>query len=138
VAPDLGATKLAEGYAQALSMPMAIVHKQRLGSREVVAGPIIGQVRGLSPIVVDDIVSTAGTVAAAVERLLAEGAKAPVTVVATHGLFSGPAVERLRALPIGRVITTDSVPQPPGQDLPFVHEVVSLAPLLAEAICRCA
>jgi ribose-phosphate pyrophosphokinase len=136
VAPDLGATKLAQRYAQALSRPMAIVHKQRLGPREVVAGQVIGEVRGLTPVVVDDIVSTAATMAAAIERVLADGARPPVTIVATHGLFSGPAMQRLGALPIARVITTDSVPQPPRDRVPFVHDVVTLAPLLTEAIRR--
>jgi ribose-phosphate pyrophosphokinase len=136
VAPDLGATKLAQRYARALSRPMAIVHKQRLGPGEVVAGQVIGEVRGLTPIVVDDIVSTAATMAAAIERLLAQGAKGPATVVATHCLLCSSAVGRLGGLPIARVITTDSVPQPPSESVPFVHDVVSLAPLLAEAVRR--
>jgi ribose-phosphate pyrophosphokinase len=82
------------------------------------------------------MVSTGGTMAAAIERLLAQGAKGPVTVVATHCLLCGSAVERLSALPIARVITTDSLPQPPSEIVPFAHEVVSLAPLLAEAVRR--
>jgi ribose-phosphate pyrophosphokinase len=97
-----------------------------------VAEQVIGDVGGLTPVIVDDIISTAGTVAAAVELLVARGAKPPVHVVATHGLFSGPAPDRLQALPLARVVTTDSVPQAPA--LPVEHEVVSLAPLLAEAI----
>jgi ribose-phosphate pyrophosphokinase len=136
VAPDLGATKLAEQYARALGLPMAIVHKRRLGPSEVAAGQVIGDVRGLAPVLVDDIVSTAGTVAAAAGRLLSEGAIPPVTVVATHGLFTGPAHDRLHALPLGSVITTDSVQQPPRDRVPFRHEVVTLAPLLADAIRR--
>jgi ribose-phosphate pyrophosphokinase len=135
VAPDLGATKLADRLAKFLGLPVAIVHKQRLGPGQVVAEHVIGEVRGLQPVIVDDIISTAGTVAAAVELLGARGAKTPVVVVATHGLFSGPALDRLRALPLVRVITTDSVPQ--RADLPFEHDVVTLAPLLAEAIRRC-
>jgi ribose-phosphate pyrophosphokinase len=134
VAPDLGATKLAQRYAKLLGWPVAIVHKERLGPREVVAERIIGDVRGLTPVIVDDIVSTAGTISAAVTLLAARGAKLPVVVVATHGLFTGPAVDRLRALPLARVVTTDSVPQPAG--LPFAHDVVPLAPILAEAIRR--
>jgi ribose-phosphate pyrophosphokinase len=134
VAADLGAVKLAQRYAESLGLPVAIVHKQRLGPRQVLAERIIGEVRGLAPVIVDDMVSTAGTIAAAAELLLVSGARPPVMVVATHGLFAGPAIERLRALQLARVITTDSVAQP--TDLPFPHEVVTLAPLLAEAIRR--
>jgi ribose-phosphate pyrophosphokinase len=136
VAPDLGATKLAERYAKRLGMPMALVHKQRLGPAEVVAEHVVGEVRGLTPVVVDDIVSTAGTMAAAVEVLLARGARPPVTLVATHGLFTGLAMERLRRLPLARVITTDSVRRPEGEGMPFEHDVVTVAPLVAEAIRR--
>jgi ribose-phosphate pyrophosphokinase len=136
VAPDLGATKLAQRYAKRLRVPMALVHKQRLGPAVVVAEHVVGEVRGLTPVVVDDIVSTAGTMAAAIEILLARGARPPVTVVATHGLFAGPAMDRLRRLPLARVITTDSVPQPQRERVPFEHEVVTIAPLIAEAIRR--
>jgi ribose-phosphate pyrophosphokinase len=132
VAPDLGATKLAQRYAQLLGRPMAIVHKERLGPGEVLAHRIIGEVRGLIPVLVDDMISTAGTVAAALELLLRHGARSPAVVVATHGLFAPPAPDRLRALPIARVHTTDSVPPPSAP--PFTHEVTSLAPLLGEAI----
>ena len=132
VAPDLGATKLAHRYAQILRRPMAVVHKQRLTPHDVIAERIIGDVRGLVPVIVDDMISTAGTVAAAVELLVARGASPPVVVVATHGLFAPPALDRLRSLPLARVLTTDSVP-PPDQT-PFTHQVVSVAPLLADAI----
>jgi ribose-phosphate pyrophosphokinase len=132
VAPDLGATKLAQHYAELLKKPMAIVHKRRLGPSEVVAERVIGEVLGRQPVLVDDMISTAATLAAATELLLAQGAKAPVVVVATHGLFAPPSAERLRALPITRVLTTDSVARPP--EAPSVHECVSIAPLLADAL----
>jgi len=132
VAPDLGATKLAQHYAQLLGKPMAIVHKQRLGPSDVVAERVIGEVRGRQPVLVDDMISTGGTIAAATEILLAQGARPPAVVVATHGLFASPAAERLAALPIAKVLTTDSVP-PPADEFP-VHERVSIAPLLADAL----
>lgn len=132
VAPDLGATKLAQHYAQLLKKPMAIVHKQRLGPSEVFAERLIGDVRGRQPVLVDDMISTGGTIAAATEILLAQGAKAPAVVVATHGLFAPPAAERLGALPIAKVLTTDSVPAP-AETSP-VHERVGIAPLLADAL----
>lgn len=133
VAPDLGATKLAQRYGQLLRRPMAIVHKQRLGAADVTAERVIGDVRGRTPVLVDDIVSTAGTIAAAVELLVAQGARTPVVVVATHGLFAPPAWERLHALPLARIITTDSV-APSRGDLLAAWDVVPVAGLLADAI----
>ncbi|HXX67541.1 MAG TPA: ribose-phosphate diphosphokinase [Polyangiaceae bacterium] len=132
VAPDLGATKLAQRYAQLLNLPVAIVVKQRLGPSEVAAEHVVGNVSGRRPVIVDDMISTGGTIAAAADLLLARGAKPPVVVIATHGLFAPPAADRLRALPIAKVITTDSVP-PPAETPPH-HEAVPLAPLLADAL----
>jgi ribose-phosphate pyrophosphokinase len=132
VAPDLGATKLAQQYGRLLNKPMAIVHKHRLSPRDVVAERVIGEVRGRQPVLVDDMISTAATIAAAIELLLAQGAKPPAVVVATHGLFAPPAAERLRALPIAKVLTTDSVPGP--AQATSVYESVSVAPLLADAL----
>ena len=134
VAPDLGAVKLAEQYAQLLQLPTAVVRKVRLSGTEVRATEIVGDVRGRVPIVVDDMISTAGTVHAAVNALLAAECNPHVIVAATHGLFVGPAVERLRALPLTRLLVTDTLPAPSTSSLP-VH-VVSVAPLLADAIRR--
>jgi ribose-phosphate pyrophosphokinase len=137
VAPDLGAIKLAEQYARLLKKPMAIVHKQRLSPSEVVAERVIGDVRGRQPMLVDDMISTGATIVAAIEILLSHGAMPPAIVVATHGLFAPAAAGRLGALPIAKVLTTDSVP-PPAEASPL-HERVSIAPLLADALrnARC-
>jgi ribose-phosphate pyrophosphokinase len=136
VSPDLGAVKLAERYAASLGVPVAIVHKQRLSSSEVSAHAVIGEVRGVSPIVVDDMISTGGTVAAAIEALLAAGCSPDVTVAVTHSFLVGPAVERLRKLPLKRLLTTDALPVAEGLPLPL--EKVSVAPILADAIRRLA
>jgi ribose-phosphate pyrophosphokinase len=134
VAPDLGATKLVRRYAQRLNLPVAIVHKERFGPADVRAEHVLGEVSGRRPVIVDDIISTGGTIAAAAKLLLAQGARPEIVVVATHGLFAGSAAHRLRALPLVKVLTTDTVAQPTQP--PFPHEVVSVAPLLAEAIGR--
>jgi ribose-phosphate pyrophosphokinase len=134
VSPDLGAVKLAERYARALQLPLAIVHKGRLSADEVSVRGLVGEVRGLRPILVDDLISTGGTIAATAEYVLEAGCAPEVTVVATHALLVGPAVERLSQVPIRRLISTDSVTPRPG--LPFQHEVVQLAPLLAESLRR--
>jgi ribose-phosphate pyrophosphokinase len=132
VAPDLGAAKLADRYAAELHLPVAVVHKTRTSGADVMVTGITGDVRGKVPLIVDDMVTTGATITAAVEALLAAGAEARVTVLATHGVFEPYAFERLRRLPIERILITDSVPVPADSGLPI--EVVHLGRLLAEAI----
>jgi ribose-phosphate pyrophosphokinase len=135
VSPDLGAVKLAERYARLLARPVAIVHKQRLSGSEVRAHGLVGQVAGMEAVVVDDMLSTGGTIEAAVQTLLSAGALTPVTVAVTHSLLVGPARERLARLPIRRLLATDSLP-PPGTAVTPPLEVTGLAALLAEAVQR--
>jgi len=134
VSPDLGAVKLAERYARTLGLPLAIVHKRRESGANVSVQGLVGEVKGLRPIIIDDLISTAGTIAATAETVRKEGCADEITVVATHALLVGPAVERLSKVPIRRLISTDSVVH--RTELPFQHQVVGLAPLLADAICR--
>jgi len=134
VAPDLGAVKLAERYARSLHMPIAVVNKTRVSGEDVEAKGIVGDVRGRPILIVDDMITTGGTIAAAVNMVKAAGAASEVTVAASHGLFVGPAQERLRILGVKRFIVTDSVAL--AADLRLPVEVVSVAPLLAEAIRR--
>lgn len=134
VAPDLGAVKLAERYGRLLQLPVAIVHKTRVSGEEVTVQAILGEVKGQSVLIVDDMISTGGTVEAAIKALLAAGCASDFTVVASHALFVGPAVERFRRLAVRRFFVTDSVPVPTDVSLPV--QVVSLAPLLAEIIER--
>lgn len=132
VSPDLGAVKRAEAFARALELPVAVVHKQRSSGSEVQAMGVVGDVAGKTALVVDDMISTGGTIAAAVKAVLAAGAKAPVTIAATHGLFVGPALERLQGLPLERVLVSSSLPPPPST--PFPLEVVPIEPALADVI----
>ena len=134
VAPDIGAAKLADRCAKLLGLPVAIVHKTRLSGSDVSVRSVTGDVRGRSALVIDDMITTGGTIEAAVRSVLAAGAKEDVVVAASHGLFVGPAIERLRALPVLRFIVTDSVAPGPASPLPL--EVVSLGPLLAAAVDR--
>ncbi len=134
VAPDLGAVKLAERYAAFLHLPVAIVHKTRLSAQEVRAGSIVGDVSGRAPVIIDDMITTGGTVHAAATALLAAGCLPRITVLATHAVLVGPALARLQSLPLARFVVTDSVV--PGSSLPAQAEVVSLAPLLGAAIRR--
>ena len=123
VSPDLGAVKRAETFARQLGLPVAVVHKQRISGEEVIVHGVVGEVRGLRPILVDDLISTGNTLAAAAQALLRAGAKGPISAVATHGLFCGDAHQTLGAVPIEHVYVTDSVP---GDDssAPFrIHRV---------------
>jgi ribose-phosphate pyrophosphokinase len=135
VAPDLGAAKLADRYGRLLELPVAIVHKTRLGPQEVAVSHVTGEVRDRAPIVIDDMISTGGTIEAAVRAVVAAGAQRQgVIVAATHGLFTGACVDRLRGLEVERLLVTDSIGRGPVPGLPV--ETVSVAGLLAGAIRR--
>jgi ribose-phosphate pyrophosphokinase len=135
VSPDLGAVKMAERYAKILDLPVAIVHKTRLSGAEVAVQRIVGDVRGKEILVVDDMISTGGTVEKAIQALLEAGcSSAGVKVVTSHGLLVGPAAERLGKLPIEKIYVSDSVPTP--ERFPVPIQVSSLAVLLAKTIQR--
>lgn len=133
VAPDLGAAKMAEQYAELLDLPVAIVHKSRISGEQVKVRRIIGDVRGKELLVVDDMISTGGTIEKAIQALLGAGCSSSgVKVLASHGLFVGAAAERLSALAIDELYVSDSVPAP--EQFPLPLHVMSLAPILADAI----
>jgi ribose-phosphate pyrophosphokinase len=134
VAPDLGAVKLAERYSELLHRPIAIVHKARLSGAEVEVRGIVGNVAGCAPIIVDDMISTGGTIKAAAEALIGAGCLPEITVVASHALLVGSAITSLSALPLKRIVVSDSLPPPKRNRLPV--QVVSLAPMLADTIAR--
>ena len=133
VAPDLGAVKLAERYQAVLHLPVVVLHKTRITGSDVSLRSIIGDVTDRAPIIVDDMITTGGTIEAAVKGLLEAGCKPNVSVLATHAVFVGPAVARLQALPIQQLIGTNSV-EP--RELPAHFQVVNLAPMIAETIGR--
>jgi ribose-phosphate pyrophosphokinase len=134
VAADMGALRMAERYAHLLGLPLAIVAKVRISDDKVVARNVIGEVRNRRPIIVDDMIITGATVEAALNAVVGLGAIPEAIVAAIHGLMVGAAAERLLALPIRRMLVTDSVPAPSNLTIPL--EVVSLAPLLGQVISR--
>ncbi len=131
VAPDLGAAKLADRYAKILGAPAAIVHKTRLSGSEVAARGVTGDVAGRDAVIVDDMISTGGTIEAAARALEKAGAASVAAVVATHGLFVAGAPERLAAAAGARVIVADTLPR--AASVPRL-EVVTIAPLIARAV----
>ncbi|WP_174554953.1 ribose-phosphate diphosphokinase [Nocardia nova] len=131
VAPDEGAVKLAERYAQVSPNPLAVVRKRRLSGTEVTALELIGDVRGRLPVIVDDMISTGATISTALGLLRSRHAAPDVTVAATHGVFTHGAVGHLRRFGLKRILLTDTVAH---RDLPPEFEVCSIAPLLADAV----
>jgi ribose-phosphate pyrophosphokinase len=135
VSPDSGRVRLAERWADALGgTPLAFIHKTRdpLKPNEAVANRVVGEVEGRLCVVIDDMIDTGGTVAKTAEALLKDGAS-DVVVAATHGVLSGPAVERLAGCGAREVIFTDTLPIPDTKRFPGMT-VLSIAPLLARAI----
>ena len=134
VAPDAGRVRVAERWTDRLGCPLAIIHKRRDPKvpNEVRMLEVVGEVAGRTCIVVDDMIDTGGTITKAAESLMANGA-AEVVAAATHGVLSGPAVDRLKNAPISEVVLTNTLPI--GDELRFDKlTVLSIAPLIARAI----
>ena len=131
VSPDAGRVKQTERFANHLNAPLAIVHKHRSATNVAEAITIIGDVAGKHCIINDDMIDTAGTICAAADLLKKRGATR-VSVVATHGLFYGPAFERIEASGIDSIAVTDTLPLP--EDAPTNISVIPITDLVAEAI----
>ncbi|RLP07596.1 ribose-phosphate diphosphokinase [Propionibacterium australiense] len=133
VSPDFGNAKAASNVARLLGLPVAAGSKRRLADDKVVIDMVVGDVVGKHCIVLDDEIATGGSIIELTRRLKEQGALS-ASVACTHGLFTGSAVERLRAEEfISEVVTTDTVPAPDGWP---ELTVLSVAPLFAEAIDR--
>ena len=135
VSPDLGNAKEASHLARSLDLPMAAGSKKRLADDRVVIDTLVGDVDGRHVIVLDDEIANGGTIVELLARLRERRVKR-ITVACTHGLFTGQAIARLRAqTDIAEIVTTDTVPIPAEKRLPNM-KVLSVAPLLGEAIRR--
>jgi ribose-phosphate pyrophosphokinase len=131
VAPDVGGVKVERAYAKRLSCGLAIVDKRRPQPNMSEVLHVIGEVEGKNVVIVDDMIDTAGTIAQAAQALRNKGAR-DIDVVATHGIFSGPAIERIESAPIREVIVTDTVVFRGGGSSKI--KMVSIAHVLAQAI----
>jgi len=133
VAPDAGAAKEAGRLAAFLDMPLAVLTKERPDFNVAEVTSVVGDVKGKTCILLDDMVDTAGSVCAAHEALLKKGANKDIYLMATHAVFSGPAVERLRKTKFKEVIVTDTIPVSKEKQFPGLV-VLSVAPMLASVI----
>lgn len=134
VSPDAGRVRVAERWTDRLSCPLAIIHKRRDPrlANEVKVHEVVGEVEGRACIIVDDIIDTAGTVVKAADALYENGAT-NVIATATHGVLSGPAVDRLKNSRISEVVVTNTLPISPEYRFDQLT-VLSIAPLIARAI----
>ena len=135
VSPDVGNIKTAAKYVAHLGGDLAIVHKRRVSGSEVNADEIIGDVAGRNILMCDDIIATAGTVCSAAKLVKQRGAE-KIYVGATHGVFAAPAFERLAQSPIDEVVVTDTIPLSEEAKKLGNIKVLSVAPMLGEAIKR--
>jgi ribose-phosphate pyrophosphokinase len=135
VSPDAGGVERARAFAKRIESSIAIIDKRRTGPNEAKALHLIGDVKGKNAIILDDMIDTAGTLCQAVDSLLNNGAK-KVFAVATHPVLSGPALTRLQESGVEKVWVTDTIPlKEQAAKSPKFH-VVSVAPVVAEAIRR--
>lgn len=135
VSPDLGNAKEASHFARLLKLPVAAASKQRINDDKVIIDTIVGDVDGKNVIVIDDEIANGGTIVEVLSKLREHHVK-KIVVACTHGLFTGKAIERLGSQPdIQEIVTTNTVPIPKNKQLPNMR-ILSVAPLLAEAIDR--
>jgi ribose-phosphate pyrophosphokinase len=134
VSPDAGRVKVADKWCDKLGAPLAIVHKRRDVNiaNQVSVHEIVGDIKDRVCVLVDDMIDTAGTICAASEALYENGA-AEVVIVATHAVFSGPAVDRLKNSRVSKVIVTDTLPLSDERRFDKLT-VLSVAPIVAQAI----
>jgi len=135
VSPDAGGTERARAFAKRLECPMAVIDKRRTGPNVAEVMHLIGDVKDKTAIILDDMIDTAGTLTQAAGALKQNGAAA-IYACATHGVLSGPAIDRINGSVIEEVVLTDSIPLGEKSARTSKVKVLSVAPLLAEAIRR--
>jgi ribose-phosphate pyrophosphokinase len=133
ISPDAGRVKLTRKFAQKVGAPYALLEKERPAQQVAEIGYVIGEVAGKRAVIVDDIIDTGGTLAAAAQTVLDEGAR-EVYAVATHGIFSGRAYETLSNSPLSGILVTDTVPLRPGAP-PMIRQL-TCADILTDTVRR--
>ncbi|MGE0614408.1 MAG: ribose-phosphate diphosphokinase [Bacteriovoracia bacterium] len=135
VSPDAGGVERARAYAKRIDATVAMIDKRRLRANEAKAMNVVGDVKDMTAVLIDDMIDTAGTLTEAAHAVMKNGAKA-VYAVATHGVLSGPAVKRIQESIIQQVIVTDTIPLSPEAAACGKIKQISMAKVLAQAIER--
>lgn len=135
VSPDVGNMKIASRYADRLGGELAIVHKKRISGSEAIAQEIIGDVKGRNIVMCDDIIATAGTICSAAKMVKDRGAE-KIYIGATHGIFAGQALERLKEAPVDEIVVTDTIPLTQEALDCGEIKVLTVSSMLGEAIKR--
>lgn len=135
VSPDAGGVERCRAFAKRLGCSIAIIDKRRKGPGQIESVNLVGDVSGKTAIILDDMIDTAGTLTQAVDSILRNGAKR-CFAVATHPLLSGPAVSRLKESGVEKVWVSDTIPLSAAAEACGKFEVITVAPVVAEAIKR--
>ncbi len=133
VAPDAGRVNMATEYANRLGVPVVIIHKRRTGAEQTKVVYVVGDVKGARPIIIDDMITTGGTIDRSVQALLQQGALPEVCLAITHPVLVGRSLEVLSNPAIKRVVVSDTIALGPEKQMEKL-KVISIAPLIAKAI----
>ncbi len=134
LAPDVGSAAMGQSYARSLGVHFALIDKRRYAPNKAEVSHMIGDLEGKDVLIIDDMIDTAGTTVSAAQAAMDKGAKS-VIAVATHGVLSDPAIDRLKEAPIKELIITDTISVKKEKQLPNM-KIVSVANVFAEAIKR--
>ena len=134
LAPDVGSAAMGQSYARSLGVHFALIDKRRYAPNKAEVSHLIGDLEGKDVLIIDDMIDTAGTTVSAAQAAMDKGAKS-VIAVATHGVLSDPAIDRLKEAPIKELIITDTISVKKEKQLPNM-KIVSVANVFAEAIKR--
>ena len=134
LAPDIGSVKMSQSYAKTLGMHFALIDKRRFAPNQAEINHLIGDLKNMDVLIIDDMIDTAGTTVNAAKAAMDEGARS-VTAVATHGVLSGPAIERLNDSMIKKIIITDTISITKDKKIDKI-QIISVASIFGEAVNR--
>ena len=134
LAPDIGSVKMSQGYAKNLAMHFALIDKRRFAPNQTEINHLIGDLKNMDVLIIDDMIDTAGTIVNAAEAAIEKGASS-VTAVATHGVLSGSAIDRLKKSKIKKIIITDTILIPKNKKIDKI-KIVSVDKVFGQAVNR--